>query len=96
MIGVCVLLSGGAIRWLLERDPRFWRTLVVIAVTAWSQQIFYEASKILINPEAHFGRFVLTIVVGIVLAAVAALIAFRLHRKYAYFFEKREGSEEKG
>lgn len=92
VIGVCVLLSGGAIRWLLERDPRFWRTLVVIAVTAWSQQIFYEASKILINPEVFFGRFVITIVVGIVLAAVAALIAFRLHRKYAYFFEKREGS----
>lgn len=45
-IGVCVWLSGRVIRWYFERDSRLLRTIVVVAVVAWSSQIFYEASQI--------------------------------------------------
>jgi len=98
VIGVCVILSGGAIRWFLERDTRLWRSLVVIVVTAWSRQILYEVSQILVypEPELHYpGRLVTAIVVGVFLAMVSALTAFLLHRKYADFFvEKEETVEE--
>jgi putative membrane protein len=95
IIGVCVILSGGAIRWFLERDTRLWRSLVVIVVTAWSRQILYEVSQILIYPEMHYRGLVTAIVAGVFLAVVSTLTAFLLNRKYAYFFvEKEETVEE--
>ena len=32
VIGICVLLSGRAIRWFFERDNRLWRTIVIVVV----------------------------------------------------------------
>jgi len=94
VIGVCVLLSGGAVRWFLVHDPRFLRTLVVMAVTAWSRQILYEASKILIDPKTPSQNLVFAIAVGILLATVASLTAFLSHRKYTHFFREKEGKVE--
>jgi putative membrane protein len=96
VIGVCVILSGGAIRWFLERDTRLWRSLVVIVVAVWSRQIFFEVSQILVYPELNYtGRLVTAIIVGIFLAMVSALAAFLLNKKYAEFFvEKEETVEE--
>jgi putative membrane protein len=95
VIGVCAILSGGAIRWFLERDTRLWRSIVIIVVTAWSRQILYEVSQILIYPGLHYRGLVTAIVVGVILAIASTLTAFLLHGKYAYFFvEKEETVEE--
>jgi len=90
VIGICVMLSGGVIRWFLERDPRFWRTLVVMVVTAWSQQIIYQAAQILINPGRPYGDLVFTIIIGILLAAASSLVAYLLHLRYAHLFKEKE------
>jgi len=95
VIGACVILLGGAIRWFLERDTRLWRSIVVIVVTAWSRQILYEVSQILVHPGLPYGRLVTPIIIGVFLAMVSALTAFLLNRKYAHFFvEKEETVEE--
>jgi len=94
VIGVCVLLSGGAVRWFLGRDARFLRTLVIISVTIWLRQILYEASAILVNPKTPYGGLVAAIVAGVIWAAAASLTAFLAYKKYARFFREREGEAE--
>jgi len=93
-IGVCVLLSGRAIRWFLERDNRFWRTVVIVVVVAWSEQIFYQASQILSDPTLPYDRLVFAIIVGIVLSIATVLVTSLLHRRYASLFREREGEKE--
>jgi len=94
-IGVCVLLSGRAIRWFFERDPRLWRTIVIVVVVAWSWPIFYQASQILINPAFPYTGLVVAIITGIPLTVAAVFVAFLLHRKYASFFREKEEEIEK-
>ena len=95
VIGICILLSGRAIRWFFERDNRLWRTIVVVVVVAWSSPVFYEASRVLINPQLdHEGRLVFTIVVSIIWAILAVLITSLFHRKYAGLFAEEEEVEE--
>jgi len=93
-IGLCVILSGRAIRWFLERDNRFWRTVVIVVVVAWSEQIFYEASQILSNPTLSYDKLVFVIIVGIVLSIATVLITSLLHRRYTTRFREREGEKE--
>jgi putative membrane protein len=95
VIGICILLSGRAIRWFFERDNRLWRTLVIVVVVAWSSQVFYEASQILIDPQRAYGRLVFTIVVSIIWAVLAVLVTSLLHRKYADLFGEEEEIGEK-
>jgi len=94
VIGICVMLSGGVIRWFLERDTRFWRTLAVMVVTAWSQQIIYQAAQILINPGRPYDELVFTIIIGILLAAASSLVAHLLHLRYAHLFKEKESEVE--
>ena len=95
VIGVCVLLSGRAIRWFFERDPRLWRTIVIVVVVAWSWPIFHQASQILINPAFPYTGLVIAIIAGIPLTVATVFVAFLLHKKYASFFrEEREEIEE--
>jgi len=89
-IGVCVLLSGRAIRWFLERDPRLWRTIVIVVVVAWSWPMFYQASRILRDPTFPYTGLVVTIITGILLTVAAIFVAFLLHRRYASFFREKE------
>ncbi len=93
--GICVLLSGRAIRWFFEYDNRLWRTIVVVVVVAWSSPVFYEASQILIRPERNYGMLVFTIVISIIWAVLAVLVTSLLHRKYAHLFAEEEETEEK-
>jgi putative membrane protein len=94
-IGVCVLLSGRVIRWFFEHDSRLFRTVVIIVVVAWSSQIFYEASQILITPSLTYERLVFAIVIGIFLTVATFLITVALHRKYdTYFLEKQADADE--
>ena len=89
VIGICVLLSGRAIRWFIEHDSRLFRTAVIIVVVAWSSQIFYEASQILITPTLTYERLVFAIVIGIFLTVACFLITMVLHRKYGSLFRER-------
>lgn len=93
--GICILLSGRAIRWFFEYDNRLWRTIVVVVVVAWSSPVFYEAGQILINPERNYGMLVFTIVISIVWAVLAVLVTSLLHRKYADLFAEEKETEEK-
>ena len=90
VIGICVLLSGRAIRWFIEHDNRLFRTVVIIAVVAWSSQIFYEASLILMTPTLTYERLVFAIVIGIFIAIACSLITLVLHRKYSSLFREKE------
>ena len=92
VIGLCVLLSGRAIRWFFKRDPRLWRTIVIVAVVAWSWAIFSPVSMILIEPEktVHTVRLIAAIVTGVPLAVTVVLVVFFLHRKYSSFFKEKE------
>jgi len=91
VVGMCVILSGRAVRYYLERDPRVLRTVAIAVGIAWSSQIFEEASRVLINPSELFpAGLVLAIVIGILLAIASILITFLLHRKYKDFFRGKE------
>jgi len=95
VIGICVLLSGRAIRWFFEHDSRLLRTVVIVVVVAWSSQIFYQASQILITPILTYETLVYTIVIGIFLTVASFLITTVIHKKYAYFFREKEAKVEK-
>ncbi len=95
VIGLCVLLSGRAIRWFFERDSRLWRTLVVVVVVAWSWLIFDQASQILIDPTIPYTGLVVAIIIGLPLIVAAVFATFLLHRKYARFFREKEKEVEK-
>jgi putative membrane protein len=94
VIGVCVVLSGRAIRWYVDRDIRLLRTLVFITVIAWSSQIFSTVSAILIDPTVTGVELVFTIFIGILLAIAASLTALVINMKYGSFFKRRREDEE--
>jgi putative membrane protein len=94
VIGICVLLSGRAIRWFFERDPRLWRTIVVVVVVAWSWPIFHQASQILIDPTFPSTGLVIAIIAGLPLTVVAFFATYLLRRRYAGFFREKEGEIE--
>ena len=88
--GVCVLLSGRAMRWFFERDPRLWRTIFIVVIVAWSWPIFDQASQILIDPAFPSTGLVIAIIAGLPLIVVAVLVSFLLRRRYASFFREKE------
>ena len=90
VIGVCVILSGRAIRLFFERDLRLWRTVVIVVVFAWSFTMFYQASQILINPEFSYAGLVVAIIIGIPLIVATVFTVFMLRRRYASFFIGKE------
>lgn len=89
VIGVSVLLSGRAIKWYFERDPRLLRTVVIIAVVAWSSQIALQVSQILINPTSEYAGLVVSILVGILVGLSSLLASFLVHRRYPSFFNRK-------
>jgi putative membrane protein len=90
VIGICVILSGRAIRWFFERDLRLWRTIVIVVVFAWSYTMFYEASRILINPKFSYAGLIVAIIIGVPLIVAAVFTVFILRRRYASFFIGKE------
>jgi len=91
-IGICVILSGRAVRWFFDRDLRLWRTIVIVVGVAWSAVIFLEASKILIDPSLYYDILVIAIVGGIPVIVSTFLTALLLRRKYSSYFKKTEKS----
>lgn len=94
VIGISVLLSGRAIRWFFEHDTRLFRTIVIVVTVAWSSQIFYQTSQILIAPTLTYDTLVYAILIGIVIVIASILITTVLHRKYAAFFPEKEAHVE--
>jgi putative membrane protein len=94
VIGICVLLLGRAIRWFFEHDIRLLRTVVIVVTSAWSSQIFYQASQILITPTRMYETLVYTIAIGIFLTVALVLITTVVHRKYAHFFQEKKAKIE--
>jgi putative membrane protein len=67
VIGICVALTGRAIRWYFERDARLLRNAALILLIAWTRQILDAASGILINPKIGYETLVFSIVIGILI-----------------------------
>lgn len=93
VIGICVTLSGRAIRWYLERDSRLLRNCALIVTVAWSRQIFESASELLIGNTGS-ERLVLAVVVGVLIGVASVLITFLVHRRTKAFFRETEGQVE--
>jgi putative membrane protein len=91
-LGMCVILSGRAVRWFFERDLRLWRTIIIIVGVAWSSVMFVEASKILIEPTFKYDALVLAIIGGIPVIVSTFLTALLLRRKYNSYFKGTEAS----
>jgi len=92
VIGVCVTLSGRAIRWYLERDARMLRNCAMIVTIGWSRQIFVSAADLLTGnsgPE----RVVLAVIIGILIGIASVLITFVLHRRARAFFREEQVEE---
>jgi putative membrane protein len=89
-IGICVILSGRAVRWFFEPDFRLWRTIVIVVAVAWSSVTFVEASKVLINPESPYTTLVIAIVGGIPVIVSTVFTVLLLRRKYSSYFKETE------
>jgi putative membrane protein len=90
VVGVCVALSGRAIRWYLEHDARLLRNAALIVIIAWSRQIFLTASNLLVSPEIGYERVIFSIIVGILIGIASVLVIFVVHRSAKGFFEETE------
>ncbi|MCD6241895.1 DUF373 family protein [Candidatus Bathyarchaeota archaeon] len=95
IVGICVILTGRAIRWYFEHDIRLLRTAALIVVIAWSSQILDQTSRVLISPSEELlpTGLALSIFIGILLAIASFLIIFIIHRKYLDFFKEKEIEE---
>ena len=87
-IGICVILSGRAVRCFFERDLRLWRTIVIVVAVAWSSVMFVQASKILIDPELDYNTLVYAIVGGLPVIVSTVLTVLLLRRRYSNFFKE--------
>jgi hypothetical protein len=85
-----VALLGRAIRWYLERDAKLLRNAALIGIIAWSREIFFSASEILIPPGAGYERFIYTVGIGILIGIASVLVIFVVHRSARTFFRETE------
>jgi len=90
IVGICVALTGRAIRWYFERDSRLLRNAVLIVLVGWTRQILESASYILINPKVGYEALIFSIVVGILLGVASLLIMIVIHRSAKGFFKESD------
>jgi putative membrane protein len=88
VIGVCLALTGRAIRWYFERDARLLRNAALIVLIGWTRQILEAVSVILINPKAGYETLIFSIVIGILLSVASILIVIVIHRSARGFFKE--------
>jgi putative membrane protein len=89
-IGICVILSGRAVRWFFERDLRLWRTVVIVVGVAASSVMFVQASQILIDPALDYRALLVAIVGGIPVIVLTVITVIFLRRQYSDYFKKTE------
>ena len=90
IVGVCVALTGRAIRWYFERDARLLRNAALIVLIGWTRQILEYTSNILINPKIGYEVLIFSIVVGILLGIASLLVIVVIHRSAKGFFKESE------
>ena len=90
IVGICVALTGRAIRWYFERDARLLRNAALIILIGWTRQILESASNILINPKIGYEVLIFSIVVGILLGIASLLVIVVIHRSAKGFFKESE------
>ena len=93
-IGICVILSGRAVRWFFERDFRLWRTIVIVVAVAWTSVIFVEASRILIETSYPYSTLAIAIIGGIPVVVSTFFTVLLLRRRYSNFSKGAEDSLE--
>ena len=86
IVGICTIFLGKSIAYLLERDTRFWRTVALIPVSAWSWAILNEISRIIMDPSLPPDSLVMAVIIGIAIIVVTGLATLLLSRKYRDFF----------
>jgi putative membrane protein len=97
IVGICVTLSGRAVRWYMERDARLLRNAALIVLIAWSRWILEGASNVLIRPEEGYGKLIFAIIVGILVGIASSIVTFVIYRSAKGFFKEiKEGGEELG
>ena len=89
-IGICVILSGRAVRWFFERDLRLWRTVVIVVGVAASSVMFVQASQILIDPAFGYEPLLVAIIGGIPVIVLTVITVIFLRRQYSDYFKKTE------
>jgi putative membrane protein len=89
-IGICVILSGRAVRWFFERDLRLWRTVVIVVGVAASSVMFVQVSQILIDPTLDYNPLLVAIVGGIPVIVFTVLTVLFFRRRYRGYFEETE------
>jgi len=90
IVGICVVLTGRAIRWYFERDARLLRNIASIILIGWSRQIIDATSNILINPSIGYEVLIFSIIVGILLGIASFLTILIINRSIKGFFKKGE------
>ncbi|MEM2953292.1 MAG: DUF373 family protein [Candidatus Bathyarchaeia archaeon] len=90
IVGVCVVLSGRAIRWYFDQDARLLRNIALIVLIGWSRQILDATSKILVNPKIGYEALIFSIVVGILIGVASILVIIVVHRSAKGFFKETE------
>ena len=88
--GMCVTLSGRAVRWFFERDLRLWRTVVIVVGVAASSVMFVQASQILSNPTLDYNYLLFAIVGGISVIVFTVLTVLFLRRRHRGYFKETE------
>ncbi|MEM2106174.1 MAG: DUF373 family protein [Candidatus Bathyarchaeia archaeon] len=95
VVGICVALSGRAVRWYIERDVRLLRNAVLIVLIAWSRWILEGTANVLIGEG--YGKLIFAIIIGILIGIASSMVAFVIHRSAKGFFkETKEGEKEFG
>lgn len=94
IVGICVALTGRAIRWYFERDARLLRNAALIVLIGWSRQILDSATGILINPKVGYEALIFTIVIGILIGIASLLVILAIHRSLRGFFKVRGEQKE--
>jgi uncharacterized membrane protein len=87
IVGICVALTGRAIRWYFERDARLLRNAALIVLIGWTRQILDSASGILINPKVGYEALIFSIVIGILIGIASLLVILVIHRSAKGFFK---------
>ena len=90
VIGICTIFLGRSVAYLLDRDPKFWRTSALVVVLAWSWMVLNEISQIIINPSLPPDSLVMSIITGIIIIVASGLTTHFLSRKYRDFFKEKE------
>lgn len=90
IIGICTIFLGKSVAYLLDRDPKFWRTSALVVIFAWSWMILNEISQIIINPSLPPDSLVMSIITGIIIIVASGLTTHFLSRRYRGFFQEKE------